>query len=137
VVEVVGLLFFIVGYTFGLLNVSGAMSVMFLSFGTGFLLSISSVLLEEVAFQTYPHKKHLWTLFLGAFVENFGFHQLMSIWRLEGIIKWLMRADASWGAMTRNTSWQAAPASTPAADLSKLKDKPETGGVKVKEKQAV
>jgi hypothetical protein len=61
----------------------------------------------------------------------------MSIWRLEGIIKWLVRADASWGAMTRNTSWQAAPASTPATDLSKLKDKQQVTGIKVKEKQTV
>ncbi len=136
-VECFGLLFFIIGYSLGMLNTDGAISVMFLSFGTGFLLSISSILLEEIAFQTYPRTKHLWVLFLGAFVENFGFHQLMSIWRLEGIIKWLIRADASWGAMTRNTSWQTAPPSTPASDLSKLKDKQETQGVKTKEKQTV
>lgn len=46
-------------------------------------------------------------LLVAAFVENFGYRQLMSLWRLEGIIKWILRTESSWGTMTRNASWSA------------------------------
>ena len=108
VIEVVGLLFFIVCSFLGLINAEGALAFLLLSFGTGFLLSVASILLEETAFQTYPRKKDLLVMILGAFVENFGFRQLMSVWRLEGTVKWILRTESSWGTMTRNASWSAA-----------------------------
>jgi len=115
IIEVAGHLFFITCYYFGLISGEGALSFLLLSFGTGFLLSVSSILLEEITFQTYPRKKDLMILIFGAVVENFGYRQLMSFWRLEGTIKWILRTKSSWGAMTRNASWQAAPAATAGA----------------------
>lgn len=112
-IEVGGFLFFIFCYFTGLINIEGALAFLLLSFGTGFLLSVGSIMLEEIAFQTYPRKKDLWIMILGAFVENFGFRQLMSWWRLEGTIKWIFRTKSSWGAMTRSASWSA-PEQAPA-----------------------
>ena len=105
--ESFGLLFFIACFSTGLVNGEGTISFLLLSFGTGFLLSISSILLEEITFRTYPKKKDLMMLLVAAFVENFGYRQLMSLWRLEGIIKWILRTESSWGTMTRNASWSA------------------------------
>jgi hypothetical protein len=56
---------------------------------------------------------------------------LMSLWRLEGTIKWILRTESSWGAMTRNASWSGgeqtpaapAPASPPPAAKRKPKRK--------------
>ncbi len=39
-------------------------------------------------------------LFLGAVVENFGFRQLLMIWRTQGLIDGL-RGKEGWGAMER------------------------------------
>jgi cellulose synthase/poly-beta-1,6-N-acetylglucosamine synthase-like glycosyltransferase len=107
ILEVFGYLFFAVCYFLGFVSGDGAAAFFLLSFGTGFLLSISSILLEELTFQTYPRKKDLMILIFGAFIENFGYRQLMSWWRLEGTIKWILRTESSWGAMTRNASWSA------------------------------
>lgn len=115
--EVAGHIFFIVCWYLSLINAEGALAFLVLSFGTGFLLSISSILLEEITFQTYPRKKDLLILIFAAFVENFGYRQLMSLWRLEGTIKWVLRTKSSWGAMTRNASWAA-----PAAPTEKTKE---------------
>ncbi len=112
VIEVFGHLFFLVCYFLGLISGEGVFAFFLLSFGTGFLLSISSILLEEITFRTYPQKKDLVILIFASFVENFGYRQMQSFWRLEGIIKWLLRTESSWGTMTRNASWSA-PTATP------------------------
>jgi cellulose synthase/poly-beta-1,6-N-acetylglucosamine synthase-like glycosyltransferase len=114
VIEFGGIPLVIGCYFLGLINTEGALAFLTLSFGTGFLLSVGSLLLEETAFRTYPAKRDLWIILLGAFLENFGYRQLNSFWRLEGMVKWLLRTKSSWGAMTRNASWAA-----PADNLSK------------------
>lgn len=114
-IELAGLLFFIFCLIFGLINVPGILAFLLLAFGTGFLLSIGALLVEELAFQTYPRKRDIWVMILGSVVENFGYRQLMSIWRLEGTIKWILRTESSWGTMTRNASWST---SEPAKESS-------------------
>lgn len=104
-IEVFGLIFFILCYFLGVISLEGALAFLILSLGAGFLLSIGSILIEELTFRTYPRTKDLLILVLGAFVENFGYRQLMSFWRLEGTVKWILRTKSSWGAMTRNASW--------------------------------
>lgn len=104
-IEVAGLCFFVLCYFMDLINLEGALAFFLLSIGTGLFLSIAAILLEESVFRTYPAKKDLAIMIAGAFVENFGFRQLMSLWRLEGIIKWLLRTKSTWGTMTRNASW--------------------------------
>jgi cellulose synthase/poly-beta-1,6-N-acetylglucosamine synthase-like glycosyltransferase len=134
--EVFGFLVFLIGGIFGLINPEGALAFLFLSFGTGFLLSISSVLLEEIVFQTYPRTKDLFILCFAALVENFGYRQLMSVWRLEGTIKWVLRTKSSWGAMTRSASWQTGTAAEspkpPPLPPTLTQTKPKTSKVKAK-----
>jgi cellulose synthase/poly-beta-1,6-N-acetylglucosamine synthase-like glycosyltransferase len=104
-IEVAGLLFFGICVLMNLINFEGALAFMLLSLGTGFFLSVASILLEETTFRTYQRKQDFWKMLAGAFVENFGYRQMVSIWRLEGTIKWLLRTKSSWGTMTRNASW--------------------------------
>ncbi len=72
-----------------------------LAFGTGLLLSVSALLLEEYAFQTYPRPRHLGVLLLAMVVENLGYRQLTVLWRTQGIFKWLAGRPAVWGQMHR------------------------------------
>lgn len=113
--ESFGFIFFIVCFFLNLVSGDGALAFLFLSFGTGFMLSVSSILLEEITFRTYQNKKDLFRLILASLIENFGYRQIMSYWRLEGTIKWILRTESSWGTMTRNASWsEAAPTEIPA-----------------------
>lgn len=106
-IELFGYLFFLACFSLNFINGDGVLSFFLLSFGTGFLLSVSSILLEEITFRTYQSKRDLFILICAAAVENFGYRQLMFYWRLEGTIKWLLKTESSWGVMTRNASWSS------------------------------
>ena len=69
--------------------------------------SVSALLLEEMSFHVYPNQRDVFKLLLAAIVENFGFRQLNSVWKLIGLYRWVVGKKATWGAMTRTASWQA------------------------------
>ena len=139
--ELFGLVFFLVCYFFGTVDFEGVFAILFMSFGTGFLLSITSILLEEIIFRTYPKMKHLLIFFLVAIVENFGYRQLMSLWRLEGTIKWILRTESSWGTMTRSAAWATPapdkPPTNPISALQPPKENPINSSQTPKEKVEV
>lgn len=66
----------------------------------GALISLTAVLLEEVSFRRYPKVRHLLLLAAIGVVENFGYRQLTTWWRLKGVIDFL-RKKQGWGVMTR------------------------------------
>jgi cellulose synthase/poly-beta-1,6-N-acetylglucosamine synthase-like glycosyltransferase len=108
-IEVAGYLFMALAYAFGL--VSGEALVVFLlvAFGFGLLLSVSALLLEEVSFQIYPGLKPLPVLLATALLENLGYRQLNSSWRLWGLLRWMAGAKGGWGQMKRTASWRKTP----------------------------
>lgn len=112
IIETFGYVIFIVMFGLDLISLEGTLAFFILSITTGFFLSVISILLEELIFQTYPDKKDLYRLIGCAMAENFGYRQLMSIWRLEGIVKWILNTDSSWGTMTRNASLSESTAET-------------------------
>lgn len=65
---------------------------------------IKDGLLEEMSFHLYPGIGHIISLFLAAFLENFWYRQLNSIWRMEGILGWLSGKKVRWGEMKRTGS---------------------------------
>jgi hypothetical protein len=66
----------------------------------GIALSISAVGLEEIAFRRYPRKRDLLHLFWLAVAENFGYRQLSTYWRIQGMVSKLRRIT-NWGEMER------------------------------------
>jgi hypothetical protein len=57
--------------------------------------------LEERSFQIYP-KSGQTVLLLGvAILENFGYRQLMVLFRLYGLLQSLFGAKSRWGRMRR------------------------------------
>lgn len=105
VLEILGLIFTLSLYFFGFLDPRAAMMFFMATIGLGLVLSCSSILLEERSFHVYPRFTDSIMLFLWAVLENVGYRQLMSWWRLVGTWHWLVNKKASWGVMTRNTSW--------------------------------
>ena len=79
---------------------------MSVAIGFGMLLSATALLLEEISFHVYQRPSELFRLFLAVIMENVGYRQLTSVWRLIGLFQWVFGRKATWGKMTRNSSWQ-------------------------------
>lgn len=107
IVEVFGYVFVIVTWFLGLLSFSSVLVFFLFAVGFGMLLSAVSLLLEELSFHTYPKVRDILWLFLAVIVENLGYRQLNSWWRLKGVVEWLLGRKAQWGEMTRVARWQA------------------------------
>jgi cellulose synthase/poly-beta-1,6-N-acetylglucosamine synthase-like glycosyltransferase len=74
----------------------------FLLFGYAFatVISIGSVLQEEVTYKRYNDWKDVARLVSYCFLEHFPYRQMHMIWRLQGLWQY-MRGDMGWGALKR------------------------------------
>jgi cellulose synthase/poly-beta-1,6-N-acetylglucosamine synthase-like glycosyltransferase len=66
----------------------------------GGVLSLAAVALEELSFRRYPRLVDLIKLFSLAALENIGYRQLNTWWRVKGTIS-AIRGKQTWGKMTR------------------------------------
>ena len=94
-IEVAGYVFMAAMFAIG--QIPGADFVAFLAlvFSLGLLLSVSGLLLEELSFHLYPRFSQMGRLLLIAILENLGYRQLVTVWRLIGLTRWL-RGAGSW-----------------------------------------
>lgn len=100
VIEGFGYLTFVLALVLG--RASGPYVLAFLSasIAFGIALSVAAVGLEELSFRRYPRVRDLLRLFGLAVIENIGYRQLSSFWRIRGMVLKL-RGATSWGAMER------------------------------------
>lgn len=97
-VELFGYLLTVVGLATGLVPISMALLFFVVSIGFGILLSVSSLLLEELTVRRYPRAADVARLFAAAVVENFGLRQLLTVWRTKAL--WdAIRGRRDWGDM--------------------------------------
>ena len=108
VVEFGGYLFMAYAYAFDLVSAQAFAGFLIMAVGLGILLSASSLLLEEMAFHMYPKMRQLALLLLMVVIENLGYRQLNSWWRLVGLIRWASQRESSWGEMRRKGVSQTA-----------------------------
>ncbi len=87
----------IVGFWFGLVSLPAFLSFTLVAVVLGILLSVSALLLEEMSFHLYPRFRQLALLVLMAIVENFGYRQLAMLWRLSGLLHWVIRHQGQMG----------------------------------------
>lgn len=95
------------GYlAFGIAVLSGQASSAFvisffvLAFALGVVLSAVAVLIEEVAFGRYGQIRDVVRMFWLAALENFGFRQLTTFWRVRGLW-YVVTGRKAWGKMER------------------------------------
>ncbi|SFG46752.1 Glycosyltransferase, catalytic subunit of cellulose synthase and poly-beta-1,6-N-acetylglucosamine synthase [Duganella sp. CF458] len=105
-VELFGYIFMAVSWWQGWVSWESFLIFLFLAIGLGILLSAFGLLLEEMSFHLYPRPGHLLILAAVVVLENFGYRQINSWWRLIGLYKWARREEAKWGVMTRKADWQ-------------------------------
>ncbi len=106
-IEVFGYCFLIFSVVMGFVSMQAWLILLIAAIGLGVLLSVSALLLEEMSFHVYPDQRDVLKLLLAAILENFGFRQLNSLWKLIGLYRWICGKKATWGTMTRTASWQA------------------------------
>lgn len=106
VVETAGYVFIFVAFLLGALSADALVLFLLVAIGFGLLLSTNALLLEELSFHMYPKPRHMLAMFAAVLIENLGYRQLMSFYRLIGLWQWLTNTTASWGRMTRSGAWQ-------------------------------
>lgn len=100
IIEVTSFIFVGIGLTLGYVDLILALAFLLTAVGLGVLISLIALFLEEISFHTYSKSRSLMILFFCAILENFGYRQINSWWRLIGLIRWL-RGKGSWGEMKR------------------------------------
>lgn len=100
VVEIAGIATIILAACLGVL--SREFFLQFLIFGYAFatVISIGSVLQEEVTYKRYNDWKDVVRLVSYCFFEHFPYRQLHMVWRLQGLWQYL-RGDYEWKALKR------------------------------------
>lgn len=68
----------------------------------GILLSVSALLLEEISFKVYKRPKQFLILLFAILIENVGYRQINSWWRIVGAVRWIVGQEAKWGHMKRS-----------------------------------
>jgi cellulose synthase/poly-beta-1,6-N-acetylglucosamine synthase-like glycosyltransferase len=106
IVELAGYIFVLIGFLLHIISIKALLAFLVLALGFGLLLPTLALLMEEISFQIYIKPKHIWQLFMVGLAENFGYRQLHLIWKLLGLLFWLVGRKAQWGKMSRTASWQ-------------------------------
>jgi cellulose synthase/poly-beta-1,6-N-acetylglucosamine synthase-like glycosyltransferase len=100
IIEASGYIVTAIAVAFGMIDVVFAQLLFLCAVVFGAMISLTSVLLEEMSFRRYPKVRHLLLLAALGVIENFGYRQLTTWWRLKGVIDFF-RNKQGWGVMTR------------------------------------
>ena len=99
-IELAGFFTITLSLVLGIVNAETAVLFYALAILAGVFLSLSALLLEDVAFRTFTRWRDFVRLVLYSVAENFGYRQLMVGYRVRGFVKYL-RGDHAWGEIAR------------------------------------
>jgi cellulose synthase/poly-beta-1,6-N-acetylglucosamine synthase-like glycosyltransferase len=88
VVEAAGTILLPLSFLIGAMPLSLFLLLMVLAVGYGTLLSMGSVLLAEATVRRYPSYRDMLTLVLYALLENFGYRQIVTFYRAQGVLSY-------------------------------------------------
>ena len=100
IIEISGYVVTVGALYYGLINWRYAELMFLLSVVYGTLISLAAVVLEEISYRRYRRVTDLLMLIGLGVIENFGFRQLTTWWRIKGTYDFL-RGKGGWGAMVR------------------------------------
>ena len=113
VIELLGYVGFSIAVFSGQASQAYIIGFFVLAFALGVTLSTIAVLIEEIAFARYTRTSDVLKMFFLGILENFGFRQLNTFWRVRGLYNTLIGRKA-WGKMERK-GFGAKPVSSSAA----------------------
>ncbi len=98
--EILGYVVVLISFILGLLSLKFFLLFIAVAFLYGIILSMAAVLLEELSFRRYPGWIDLSKLVVFAILENIGYRQMLSLFKIKAF--WdVMRRRRSWGKMER------------------------------------
>ncbi|HND84183.1 MAG TPA: glycosyltransferase [Pseudobdellovibrionaceae bacterium] len=100
VVEMLSLVYILSGVFFGTASPQSLALVLLASIFYSAVISMGSIVIEEIYFSKYGQVRQFLMLFFGSLLESLGFKQLTSFWRFLALFKYAM-GDKSWGKMRR------------------------------------
>ncbi len=105
--ELIGPIFEVLGYftvplsfILGVMNLHFMISFFLVAVLYGIILSVGALLLEENTFRKYPRVSQIIKLFIYAIIDNFGYRQLNTIYKLEATLGY-RKNKSSWGSIKR------------------------------------
>lgn len=99
-VEVVGYVVVLLSWMLGILNTEFFLLFLAVALVYGIFLSVAAVLLEEISFRRYPGWVDLTKLLVFSVVENFGYRQVLALFKVKAF--WdVVRRRRQWGEMDR------------------------------------
>jgi cellulose synthase/poly-beta-1,6-N-acetylglucosamine synthase-like glycosyltransferase len=101
VIELVGLVAVIAGFGFGVVDAQFALLFGLVAILYGIALSVAAMFVEELSFHRYSRWRDLGVGAAASVLENLGYRQLHSWWRLKGLVHAARGHEPSWGEMTR------------------------------------
>lgn len=99
-IEIFGFFYFLIVLFLGGFQSTFVLLFLTASVFLGMVLSVTSVLCEELSFRRYPTLGNIVTLTSYAFLENIGYRQIHTWWRFKGLIDYI-KGNKEWGVMIR------------------------------------
>lgn len=100
VLEIAGIATIILAVGLGVLSREFFLQFMIFGYAFATVISIGSVLQEEITYKRYNDWKDVVRLVSYCFLEHFPYRQLHMIWRLQGLLEYL-RGDNAWKSPKR------------------------------------
>ena len=100
VMEIIGYFLIILLILFGWLDVKYIIALLVL-FSFGVLITVMSLMIEQDEIEQFTNPMDIFKVLLTACVENFGYRQICSFWRMRGLFQHFGGKKATWGKMER------------------------------------
>jgi len=101
IIELVGFLIFIISWNLGMVAYPLVYLFILATIVLNILISIGSVIFEEMTYQRYPNFSMIFKLIGLSFIEVFVYRPLTVWFRLVGLFQYFMGKKGGWGKMTR------------------------------------
>ncbi len=101
VAEILGYFLMIIFVLLGWLDVRFFIAISCVIFSYGVLISVLSLALEQDEIERFSRPRDIWMVFLTAVMENLGFRQICSFWRIKGLVQHMRGMKPTWGSMER------------------------------------
>lgn len=101
IIEILGYVSVVALAIMGRLSAGFAVAFLLIAFVYGSIISVFAVALEELTFRRYQRMSDLVWLMLTAVVENIGYRQLVTFWRMRGTLRRIFSRKTQWGKMER------------------------------------
>ena len=100
IIEVFAYVWVVIGFALGILD--GHALILFLVVGIlyGVTTSVVAILIDEASYPRTRRVRDLLLLVAVAVLENFGYRQINSFWRLRGLVNYF-RGQTGWGTLKR------------------------------------